>query len=72
MSDRGTSILGGKSVYCINEKQLQEAVQLADESSEAGDNVRSAIASLEATLTRNERAAVAFVLIERLRQFPDT
>lgn len=71
MAAKGDSILGGKSVYCINESQHGDAIRLAEADSESGRRVREAIATLEKSLNRNERAAVAFVLIERLRQSRD-
>jgi hypothetical protein len=56
------SILGGKSVYCINETQLQDARRMFDESSK----VQRIFADHEQSLTRNEQAALAFVMIDRL------
>jgi len=58
--------MGGESVYCINESQLREAFRLAEEESEAGARVRAMIEKLEGEMSRNERAALAFVLIDRL------
>jgi hypothetical protein len=60
-------ILGGKSVYCINRGQQAEALRLANEDSESGPRIQGALTALEESLTRNERAALAFLIIERLR-----
>ena len=60
------SILGGKSVYCINEQQLKDAKRLAYEDQEASPKIQAAIEKLEADLSRNECAALAFTLIDRL------
>jgi hypothetical protein len=60
------SILGGKSVYCINEAQLRDAQRLANDDPEAAPRIQAEIARLEADMSRNERAALAFMLIDRL------
>ncbi len=63
MSVKPVSILGGESVYCINQGQIAEARRLV----EATPALQSLAASIERDTSRNERAALAFVLIERLR-----
>lgn len=59
-------MLGGKSVYCINESQLKEAFHLAEEDPEASPRIKARLEELEAGMSRNERAALAFVIIDRL------
>ncbi len=59
-------ILGGESVYCINEKQLEKAFELANDNSESATRINAALEKLEGELDRNERAALAFVMIVRL------
>ena len=59
--------MGGASTYCISEGQLKSAFHLAEKDPEASPRILKEIHRLESTLTRNERAAVAFVIIERLR-----
>jgi hypothetical protein len=71
MSVKPTSLLGGESVYCINQKQLDEAVRLSQNDPEAAPRLQKAVAEIESKLSRNERAALAFVLIERLRTSKD-
>ena len=66
-----TSILGGESVYCINEAQLKEAVRLTESDSEAAPKLQALIQQIETECTRNERAALAFTLIQRLRTKTD-
>ena len=61
------SILGGKSVYCINEAQLREAERLSREDEHSAPRIHKALARTEHDLNRNERAALAFLIIERLR-----
>lgn len=56
-------LLGGKSVHCINEQQMAEARRITGESK----RIQELIESLEQELSRNERASLAFVLIERLK-----
>ena len=68
MSTEPVSLLGGESVYCINEAQLRDAARLADEDPESSPKIQSQLETIEASLTRNERAALAFVIIERLRK----
>ena len=67
MSVDPVSILGGESVYCINQGQLKDAMRLANEDETSAPRIKAALAELETRLTRNERAALAFVIIERLR-----
>jgi len=67
MTKGPVSITGGESVFCINEAQLREAVRLASEDPESSPRIQEAISELEGSLSRNERAALAFLLIERLR-----
>ena len=62
------SILGGDSVYCINESQMSHAKQLAEEDPESSIKIKSLIEKLEKDFTRNERAALAFTIIDNLRQ----
>ena len=66
MSVEPIPLMGGKSVYCINESQLKQAFTLANEDPEASPRIQAELARLEADMSRNERAALAFVIIERL------
>ena len=66
MSVDPQDITGGKSVYCFNQKQLEGAFQLYEEASEVGETLRQEVGRLEQALSRNQRAALAFVLIDRL------
>lgn len=65
------SILGGESVYCLNRGQLEEAIRLAEMDPVSSPKIRQFLDRTEAQLTRNEQAALAFVLIERLRSTAD-
>jgi hypothetical protein len=60
-------LLGGKSVHCINEQQMAEAWRLAEHETGSSEKIQAALAALENELTRNERAALAFVIISRLK-----
>ena len=62
------SILGGDSVYCINEAQMREAKKLAEKDPESSQKLKSIIETLESDLSRNERAALAFTIIDNLRE----
>ena len=61
------SILGGDSVYCINEAQMRDAQRLAKEDPESSDKIQFQLKEIENALSRNERAALAFTIIENLR-----
>jgi len=61
------SILGGESVYCINEAQMRDAQRLAHDDPESSEKIQSQIKEIENALSRNERAALAFTIIENLR-----
>lgn len=59
-------LTGGESVYCINEQQLAEALRLANDDPVAAKKIQAEVQQLEQSFSRNERAALAFVLIDRL------
>jgi hypothetical protein len=61
---------GGESVYCINQTQLRQAYALASQDPDSAPRIREEIARLESSLSRNERAALAFVLIDSLLKSP--
>lgn len=64
-------IMGGESVYCINESQLKSAFELAFDDPEASPRIQKGIEDLEKAYSRNERAALAFVVIDRLLKSKD-
>lgn len=66
MSVRPIELLGGESVYCINQAQLKSAFRLANEDPATAPKIQAELAALEGRLNRNERAALAFVMIDRL------
>jgi hypothetical protein len=66
------SLLGGKSVHCINEQQMAEAIRLAEQDPVASPKIKTRLKTLEAELSRNERAALAFIIIQRLKDSPST
>tara|TARA_B100001250_G_scaffold350304_1_gene321957 strand:+ start:957 stop:1175 length:219 start_codon:yes stop_codon:yes gene_type:complete len=61
------SILGGDSVYCINEAQMRDARRLAEDDPESSKKIKDIMEKLESDFSRNERAALAFTVIENLR-----
>ena len=61
-------LLGGKSVFCINEEQMYEATRLREEDFESSQKINTHLKQLEQNLNRNEQAALAFTLIERLKK----
>lgn len=60
-------LLGGASVHCINEQQMAEAWRLAEKEPGSSEKIQHMLGTLEAALSRNERAALAFILISRLK-----
>lgn len=68
MSVKPIDLTGGKSVFCFNEAQFTKATELARSEGETGDRIRALIDLLEKDYTRNERAALAFVVIDKLNR----
>jgi len=66
MTIKPIELLGGESVYCINQSQLANAKKLAFDDPTTSPRIQDEIKALEAKFSRNERAALAFVLIDRL------
>lgn len=71
MTVRPIELLGGESVYCINQSQLANAFKLAFDNPETAPRIQDEIKALEGKFSRNERAALAFVLIDRLLKSSD-
>ncbi len=71
MSVNPIDLTGGPSVYCFNQQQLDRASALSAEDSPAGERIRRELARLQSDCTRNERAAVAFLLIRHLNESAD-
>ena len=59
-------ITGGESVYCLNETQLRRAYDLVMHDSKSSGRLLPLLDMLESEFSRNEQAALAFVLIDRL------
>ena len=59
-------LLEGKSVYCINESQLKAAFHLLEKKSQSATLISQKLKEAETVMSRNERAALAFILIDRL------
>lgn len=68
MAPEPIPLLGGKSVHCINEQQMAEAWRLMEKEPGSSANIQAVLEQVEATLSRNERAALAFVIISRLKE----
>ncbi|MFT5700725.1 MAG: hypothetical protein ACI8ZB_003610 [Desulforhopalus sp.] len=67
MAPEQIPLLGGKSVHCINEQQMAEANRLAEKDLNASPRIQAHLSALEKELSRNELAALAFVIIQRLK-----
>ena len=66
MAVRSVDITGGESVYCINQAQLEAAFRIARDNPQSAPRIDRQLAAIENDLSRNEQAALAFVLIDRL------
>lgn len=64
---RQLDLSGGESVYCITTFQMEKAAELYAGDGDSSDRVREAIGRLENDLSRNERAAIAMLLLKRLK-----
>lgn len=71
MAMQPIDLTGGKSVYCFNETQIQSAYKLAFEEPDTAPRIQAELDRLEREFTRNERAALAFVVIDRLLKTPE-
>ncbi len=60
-------IIGSESIYCIDEIQLQKAIKMAEGNSPSATKIQSAKKILETDLSRNELAALAFIIIDDLK-----
>jgi hypothetical protein len=65
-----SAFTGGESVYCINQLQMRRAVELANKDPLRGPRIQAMIREMELRLDRNERAAVAFLVLDRLLRNP--
>ena len=66
MAVQPVDVTGGESVYCINQTQLAEALRLAQRDSPSATRISAALETIAKDLSRNEQAALAFVLIDKL------
>lgn len=59
-------LTGGDSVYCINEAQMKKALTMLEEA--GGDSrLKAGLEDIKKNWSRNEQAALAFLLVEHLR-----
>jgi hypothetical protein len=68
MSLKPIDLTGGKSVYCFNQHQMNQANAMFAEDTPSGEKIREAVAKLEADYSRNEQATIAFTLIQHLNE----
>ncbi len=67
MAPETIPLLGGKSVHCINEQQMAEAWRLFEDDPVSSPVIKAHLKKIESDLSRNERAALAFILIQNLK-----
>jgi hypothetical protein len=72
MSLKEVDLSGGESVYCINQVQLKKAFELVKNSPESAAKINSLLEHVENDFTRNERAALSFILVDRLLRTKET
>lgn len=68
MSKQPIDLTGSPSYFCISQQQMAEAHTLAFENQDSAPQIQASLAVLEEQLNRNQQAALAFVLIEKLLQ----
>jgi hypothetical protein len=68
MSLKPIDLTGGKSVYCFNQHQMDQAHALFNAETAEGESLRQEVARLEKEFTRNQQATIAFMMIEHLNQ----
>jgi len=66
LKGRPLPLVDGESVYCLNRSQLREAQRLVFSEAESSRRLATELERIEQTFDRNERAALAFVVIDRL------
>ncbi len=66
MSLKEVDLTGGESVYCINRSQLKRAFDLVHANPASGAKINALLAQVEQDFDRNERAALSFILVDRL------
>ena len=64
---RSLDLTGGESVYCINEKQMERALRLL-ETQGADGALRARFDGIVSDFSRNEQAALAFLIIDHLNK----
>ena len=70
LTDRRLDLSGGESVYCINESQMKLARRLVEEEADAHPQLKRAYDSALSSLSRNEQASLAFLIIDALNRSP--
>ena len=66
MSLKEIDFSGGESVYCINEVQLKKAFDLVKNDPDSAKKINGLLDQIETGFSRNERAALSFILVDRL------
>jgi len=66
MSLKEIDLTGGESVYCINQVQLKKAFDLVKSNPDSADKINALLDTIEREFSRNERAALSFILVDRL------
>ena len=66
MSLKEVDLTGGESVYCINQVQLKKAFDLVKNNGESAEKINALLEKIETDFSRNERAALSFILVDRL------
>jgi hypothetical protein len=69
-SARQIDLTGGDSVYCINAYQIERAEEMYAGDGDSSARLRDTMDRMEADLSRNERAALAMLLLQRLNAGP--
>jgi hypothetical protein len=68
MSKQPIDLTGSPSYFCISQQQMTDAYTLAFEDQGSASQIQTVLDMLERQLDRNQQAALAFVLIDKLLQ----
>lgn len=70
LDKKKVDLTGGESVYCINQSQMKLAKKFLSEDAANHPELKTIFDSSIADLTRNEQAALAFLLVDHLNTSP--
>lgn len=67
MNRKSIPLAADKSVHCINERQMNMAMDLLENDPQSAPRIQYFLRQVEEACTRNEQAALAFAIIQKLK-----